>query len=205
MAALSKPVRAANALRVIIEYGSGFLKVAAQHALAGQSVDNIAIIVIPLEPGLKEIEQKIVLDGDRLLHLNWILDAVKRYYSTSHPSGLRHQQDYWEAIDIESMITVPANSRIEACGIWRNAAHNAGMPNIDIRLEPLCAAASEMEQLRQMRAMEHGDQPCFADIGKGTFDLATVKLNRGATEGLRSELSTVGQVDGADIGAQIVK
>ncbi|KAK4570093.1 hypothetical protein LTR86_003063 [Recurvomyces mirabilis] len=137
-------------------------------------------------------------------HLQWILDAVKRYYSTSHPTGLRRQQDHLDQIRIESMITVPANCSIEACGIWRNAAHNAGMPNIDIRLEPLCAAASELEQLRQIGAIEYGDQMCFADIGKGTFDLATAKISRAATDDGQPELHTVGTPDGADLGAQMV-
>ena len=135
-------------------------------------------------------------------HFRSILEKVKNHHSTNHPTGMRHQRDYWDCIRIESMITVPANCSTEACGIWRNAAHNAGMPNIDIRLEPLCAAASDMRQLCETGIIDYGSQMCFADIGKGTFDLATARIGHGASDNSRPEIYTVGKVDGADLGAQ---
>ena len=67
-AALSRTVRVEDVLRVIIDYGTGFLKVAAQHALAGQLIDGGLIQIIPLKPGYKEVEQKIIIDGEQLLY-----------------------------------------------------------------------------------------------------------------------------------------
>ncbi|KAK3654008.1 hypothetical protein LTR56_003443 [Elasticomyces elasticus] len=67
MAELSKPAR--DVLRMIVDLGSGYLKVAAQISRNGQPFEEIAPERIPLKAGTGryELEQVLVIDGETLI------------------------------------------------------------------------------------------------------------------------------------------
>lgn len=269
MATLSKAarpieeVRTTDVLRMILDYGGGYLKVAAQHVLAGRAPEDVAIDIVALKPGHKQLEQILVLDGNKLwcgarevkawavqnpddLHKIiespklclcsdykdtptarrvWIaldaehgdLIAVQKLF-TKHfrcireatieairrqPRSMAFPQAYWDSVVIESMITVPGNWDGEACGIFRTAASLAGLPFIDITLEPICAAAEDME--RVLGNVECGTPVVFADIGKATLDIATVMKMLSAGGKTRPILDIIGTPLTRDVGAQTLQ
>ncbi|TKA71811.1 hypothetical protein B0A55_06917 [Friedmanniomyces simplex] len=262
MAARSGLVRKQDVLRMIIDNGSGYRKVAAQHALADRPFGDLDIEDIPLKPGRKQLEQVFVLDGHTLLcgankvrtwaarhpdqlhriiqsykrclcpkymntaaatrvwtaldakpgdlaaiqdlvaaHLRRIREAVIAFYRDRHPKSTRYPREYWDNNRIEAITTVSCNWDHEACVIVRNAALAGGFYNMDVAHEPICAAASDMDRMRGLGDIEYGEEVCFADIVKPTFDVATVRMTESVSDGARPQFDLVGNLIGDDAGA----
>ncbi|KAK3648943.1 hypothetical protein LTR22_013168 [Elasticomyces elasticus] len=268
MASLGDLVRHEAVLRMILDYGSGQLKVAAQHVRAGQRIVQTEIDQIPLQEGWYTLEQILVFDGEDIIcgtndveswaaqhpnehhkiiqdlklclcegyknimaakrvweavgenvgnmtviqnmlgkHFRWIRGRIVDYYRSEHTSGI-HPDDGedidWDKIKKELIITVPCNWDDEAHGIVRNAADDAGFSEgdtLDIIFEPVAAAAADMERMRRQGDIKYSDQMCFADIGKGTFDIATPMMLAPLPGESRPRFPIIGTPLGDDAGA----
>lgn len=199
-------------LRIVIDDGSGRLKVAGQHIPAGATPSKLEVDVVCMQAGCSTLDQKFLIAKDsrgqsRLLQgdievTNWvnnhpeyehsvieghklvlfdeykdlpasrgffqaiesrhgdmgnvqeftalrykiIRDGVISFYKDHSAKGLDRDREYWDNIAIEVMITVPALWGAQACSILKSAAADAGFSSINLRLEPLCAAALNMQK-----------------------------------------------------------
>lgn len=264
MANLSELAREEDVLRVVIDYGSRFVKVGAAHCRAGQPPSDLSIQDIPLEPGRKRLQQKLIVDGDNIIHganavRDWIAkhpeqadkviemhklclspdhinspaamrvwkaldarpgdlaavqelltkhlivlhDAVFRYYRQGS-ANIHSDSSYWDSIKLETSITVPCLWDETAHGIMRNAANSAGFPNVSLRLEPLCAAAYDINKMRTMADHDSEKIICFEDIGGSTQDLAVVRMGRSHDGAKTATYSTVGVPAGSVAGGNYV-
>ena len=134
----------------------------------------------------------------------WIKQAVLSFYRNQHIKGRRYPQEYWDAIRIECMITVPCMWDESARGVMRNAAASAGVSNIAILLEPLSVAAVEMDKMRGIGDIGANETVAFLDIGHSTADLASVMETASKSNDRRSSLRIVGTPFGDDVGAQVL-
>ncbi|KAK5737164.1 hypothetical protein LTR17_006947 [Elasticomyces elasticus] len=220
MAVLSKPARR-DVIRVVNDWGTGFVKVGAQYVREGQRFEEVDIDDIPLQPGhYRQLEQIMVLDGDNFVcgksqilltkHFSWILKAVMRFYREQHISGMNQDTDHDKA-QVQLVNTVPCNWDDEACIVIRNAACEAKLHDDDtfeVVPEPICAAAYDLTRMIAQGHVKYGDLVCFFDIGKGTADIATVcmsELAEPSPSGARKKLVIVGKTPSHDEGgAQVV-
>lgn len=131
--------------------------------------------------------------GDRgNLHefTQWRYEEIRKasidFYKRHKVEGLRWPSQYWDDIAIELIITVPAVWDNHTCSILRNAAADAGFKNVNLRLEPICAAALHMRTLKEkgtiqvselfrlasyshtLTEQQDGDVLAFIDTGKGS-------------------------------------
>ncbi|KAK4621957.1 hypothetical protein CLAFUR4_07501 [Fulvia fulva] len=130
-------------------------------------------------------------------HLREVKTATLKWLYYHHPKGLQYDADYWHAVPIEFMITVPAMWGQESQRLMKNASMKAGFSDISLRYEELCAAAAESQPLLESGDVEYGWKVCFVDIGRGTIDISTVQI-------LEEGITMVGDSTGALAGSQVV-
>ncbi|CAK3935784.1 Hypothetical predicted protein [Lecanosticta acicola] len=258
-------------LNVLLDDGSGLLKVGCRHVLAGASVNKAPIDIIELNDAReKSLEQTVIWDEgtDVMLYGNFevnewlsshpqdkhrvisgwklgVCDSHKsshqarlywknaefadndsryfskiacltnlytrrykemyrrilRYYRESSPKGIVLESDYWENIQIEAQVTVPAIWGTEARVMVRNAAANAGFRNVRLRFEPHCCAAQEMGLL--MEGQDGTATIAWYDIGHATNDWSAVRIRPAETEGQRT-MEIVGTPSGGLLGSHVV-
>lgn len=141
-----------------------------------------------------------------VLHLRLIRKAIIHWYADKYPScsEWKNKNMAPDSTQIEFMITVPCMWDERSCGIMRNAANEAGFTNVAILLEPLCVAGCVMRDLHEKKLIEFGSTLCFIDIGRGTADLATVRMESPEADGAPPNFLVVGSPDGDGIGGETV-
>lgn len=131
----------------------------------------------------------------------WIQQRIRAWYRDLSPKGHNYSSQYWDEIQIEALITVPAMWSQLQCSVNINAARDAGLLNCQPRLEPLCAAALEMRLLRERNYLTDSKTVCWLDIGHATIDFALVRIEQPAVSGEEPKLVIVGKPCGALLGS----
>lgn len=135
-------------------------------------------------------------------YLRCYFDDSRAYYQrTSHDH--RGDAEYWKSIALVPTFSVPSMWSDKARGVLRCAAKAAGAAIVELRDEALCVASAYIHVLLQRGDIEEGDSVTIADCGKGTFDIATVKLIRKPSAGQPMVLQRIGLTDGSAAGAHM--
>lgn len=137
--------------------------------------------------------------------LRGIIRDIRNYYKSPGRNALK-DASYWDDIPLELQISVPAMWGDDQRGLVCNAARNAldgSHPNnkVELREEPLCVATVYMLDLVKYGNIEEGQCLLLIDCGKGTLDVATVKLLRAHTKDVLMQLQRVGSCSGNGAGA----
>ena len=141
-------------------------------------------------------------------HLKCLLRDIRDYYKkTSNAAG--KNAAYWDNIPLELQITVPAMWGDFETGLIRNAAQEALGTNdrrskVQLREEPLCAATVYMMHLIKSDSIKEGECLLCVDCGKGTLDIATVRLVQKPSRGGTIQLQRVGNCLGDDSGSHLL-
>lgn len=115
-------------------------------------------------------------------------------------------ESYWNTIPLELQISVPAMWDEDARGVIRNAAKHAGAWRTELREEPLCIATVHMVAAVRRRNIKAGQRLLLIDCGRGTLDIAIVKLisEPVPSEGKFMELERDGSCSGSSAGSHTV-
>lgn len=265
-------------LRVVLDDGSGLLKVVAQHVPAGARVDKQPIDILELNVakqnqleqiiswdededvmlyGEHEVSQKLRQDRHAPVRTDWKLEAsachlgdvslgsdgrseglrtgldlsrnrskiwqllrfnkrrfeemrhrILKYYKEYSPKGFMVGPQYWDEIQIELMVTVPAIWNQGARNMILNSATAAGFQNVRLYLEPHCAAALEMGMLMPRDGsrgyIDLNTIIAWFDIGHATNDWSAVRIRKPETEAAQPELQIAGAPTGGMAGSHVV-
>lgn len=136
-----------------------------------------------------------------------VRDVRDRFKDTSLNAG--EDAEYWDNIPLEVQISVPAMWGDLQRGFVRNAAHKAVVEEnsesrVELREEPLCVATVYMQALAKSGSIKEGESLLLIDCGKGTLDIATVKLLRSPSAGILMQLQRVGPCSGNGAGSHMV-
>jgi hypothetical protein len=127
-----------------------------------------------------------------------IRDFMKREYPLVEG---RESTDYWNDISLEFQISVPAMWGDSQRGVLRNAAKHAGVAKVELREEALCVAIDYMLYRIERDQIKPDECLLLIDCGKGTLDIATVKLVQVLTPEHDMELQRIGLCSGDGSGA----
>lgn len=130
--------------------------------------------------------------------------GIPNWYAKESPKSLKYPLQYWQEVRIEAMITVPCMWDARSECVMRNAATDAGFENVQLLLEPLCAAALDIHLLLEAGCLKYGSVITWHDIGCATNDFATVRINKPETPGGLPQLEIVGSRTGHLLGAHLV-
>lgn len=143
--------------------------------------------------------------------LRRLLQDVRDFYKNSGRNAGKDTA-YWDGITLELQISVPAMWGDVQRGIVRNAACNAlrkpgeETPSwrVELREEPLCVSTVYMLALSKSGSIKEGQCLLLIDCGKGTLDIATVKLVRAPSHRVLLQLERVGPCSGNGAGSHTV-
>jgi hypothetical protein len=140
--------------------------------------------------------------------LRGIIQDIREYFKASSRNA-GEDASYWDGIPLELQISVPAMWGDHQKGLVWNAAYDAlgnsdPRNKIELREEPLCVATVYMLDLVKSRAIREGQCLLLVDCGKGTLDIATVKLVRAPTKDVLMQLQRVGPCSGNGAGSHII-
>lgn len=135
-----------------------------------------------------------------------IRDIRAHFKNTSSAAG--KDAAYWDNISIELQISVPAMWGDYEMGVVRNAAREAigtdPYSKIQLREEALCVATVYMSDLIANKSIKEGESLVLVDCGKGTLDIATIRLVRMPSGNNLLQLQRVGNSLGDDSGSHFV-
>jgi hypothetical protein len=141
--------------------------------------------------------------------LKCILQDIRNFYKNNNLNAGK-DATYWDRIPLELQISVPAMWGDDQRGVIRNAACDAvgkdsGPPKVELREEPLCVATVYMLSLANSKSIQEGESLLLVDCGKGTLDIATVKLLRApSNNGTAMQLQRIGPCSGNGAGSHTV-
>jgi hypothetical protein len=140
--------------------------------------------------------------------LRGIIQDIREYFKASSRNAGK-DASYWDRIPLELQISVPAMWGDQQKGFVWNAAYNAlgnsdPRNKIELREEPLCIATVYMLDLVKSGAIREGQCLLLVDCGKGTLDIATVKLVRAPTKDAPMQLQRIGPCSGNGAGSHII-
>lgn len=140
--------------------------------------------------------------------LRGIIQDIRNYYKTPNRNA-RKDAACWDRIPLELQISVPAMWGDYQRGVVRNAACNAlgnSSPHnkVELREEPLCVATVNILELVTYGGIQEGECIVLLDCGKGTLDIATVRLVRVPSDGVNMQLQRVGPCSGSGAGSHTV-
>lgn len=136
-----------------------------------------------------------------------VRDVRERFKDSSLNAG--EDAEYWDNIPLEVQISVPAMWGDLQRGFVRNAAHKAiveenSESRVELREEPLCVATVYMLNLAKSGSIKEGESLLLVDCGKGTLDIATVRLLHSPSAGILMQLQRVGPCSGNGAGSHMV-
>ena len=139
--------------------------------------------------------------------LEGIIRDIRDFYKSSYRNAGKDVL-YWDHIPLELQISVPAMWGDDQRGLVCNAACKAlagSHPNnkVELREEPLCVATVYMLDL-VTGGIEEGECLLLIDCGKGTLDIATVKLIRAPTKDVLMQLQRIGPCSGNGAGSHMI-
>jgi hypothetical protein len=119
------------------------------------------------------------------------------------------EASYWDHIPFELQISVPAIWGDDQRGQVRNAACNAlddSSPKnkVELREEPLCVATVYMLDLVRFGSIKERQCLLLVDCGKGTLDIATVKLVPLPSQNVIMQLQRIGPCSGNGAGSHAI-
>ena len=142
--------------------------------------------------------------------LRCILRDVRDFFKTSNRNAGK-DASYWDHIPLELQISVPAMWGDDQRGFVRNAAYNAlggekchPDDKVELREEPLCVATVYMLEFAKNSSIHEGECLLLIDCGKGTLDIATVRLVRAPSKGVLMQLERVGPCSGNGAGSHTI-
>lgn len=143
--------------------------------------------------------------------LKCILRDIRNFYKMNNLNAGKGAA-YWDSIPLELQISVPAMWGDDQRGLVRNAAVNAigearegTQPSkVELREEPLCVATVYMLSLVKSKSIKEGECLLLIDCGKGTLDIATVKLIRAPSRKATMQLQRIGPCSGNGAGSHRV-
>ena len=133
---------------------------------------------------------------------------MRDFFKTSNRNAGK-DTSYWDHIPLELQISVPAMWGDDQRGLVRNAACNAlgdAHPSnkVELREEPLCVGTVYMMDQVNSDSIEEGESILLIDCGKGTLDIATVKLIRKPSKNGLMQLQRVGPCSGNGAGSHTI-
>jgi hypothetical protein len=140
--------------------------------------------------------------------LRCVIQDIREYFKTSNRNAGK-DASYWDNIPLELQISVPAMWGDDQRGLVRNAACNAlgvVIPHnkVELREEPLCVATVYILDLVLSGSIKEGQCLLLIDCGKGTLDIATVKLVRAPSKDVLMQLQRVGPCSGNGAGSHTI-
>jgi hypothetical protein len=137
--------------------------------------------------------------------LKLVLQSVRDYYKT-HETNLDVDEitAYFDNIQVEVQMTVPAMWEDAQRGIMRNAARNAGFAKVELREEPLCSAIISTDEILTWGRIKVGQSSLHLDCGSGTLDISVVKVEQVPSDSQDMVLSRVGKCSGNAAGSQML-
>lgn len=143
--------------------------------------------------------------------LKCILRDIRNFYKMNNLNAGKDAA-YWDSIPLELQISVPAMWGDDQRGLVRNDAVNAigearegTQPSkVELREEPLCVATVYMLSLVKSKSIKEGECLLLIDCGKGTLDIATVKLIRAPSRKATMQLQRIGPCSGNGAGSHTV-
>lgn len=111
--------------------------------------------------------------------LKLVLQGVRDYFKSQEKDlDVDDIAAYFDQIQVEVQMTVPAMWEDDQRGVMRNAARNAGFAKAELREEPLCSAIISTEEILSWRRIKVGQCSLNLDCGSGTLDISVVKLDQ---------------------------
>ena len=140
--------------------------------------------------------------------LRCLIRDIRDYHKATNRNANR-EASYWNRIPLELQISVPAMWGDHQRGQVRNAACNAlddSSPDNKVGLleEPLCVATVYMLELVKSNSIFEGECLLLVDCGKGTLDIATVKLIRKPSKDVPMQLQRIGPCSGNGAGSHTI-
>lgn len=139
------------------------------------------------------------------LRYKWIFRRIVRYYRDQTMMTIKHRDLDWVKLPKAVKLTVPAINNNVMHGIYKNAAVDNGLRNVQLRLEPCCAAANDVELLLKHNAVAYRDTAVWYDIGHFTNDLAAIRIDEPLREGEQARLTIAHPPSGYLHGSHVVR
>jgi hypothetical protein len=140
--------------------------------------------------------------------LRCIIRDIRDFYKFKNRNAGK-EASYWDHIPFELQISVPAMWGDDQRGQVRNAACNAlddSSPKnkVELREEPLCVATVYMLDLVRFGSIKERQCLLLVDCGKGTLDIATVKLVPLPSQNVIMQLQRIGPCSGNGAGSHAI-
>ncbi|KAK4575250.1 hypothetical protein LTR86_001102 [Recurvomyces mirabilis] len=139
-------------------------------------------------------------------HLREIIKAVKKSVKRNVTIKADFNEREVEQMPLELLLSVPQMWKAPANRHMTTAAKCAGIEHVELVYEPQCAAAFYTYTVKDKmpRQMKAGDVLLVADIGGGTGDFVSYRLESGSDDGAAVQLCVAKDAKGALCGSEWV-